>query len=192
MPAGLEPPRLPLRSLPGDDPQAPAKEVRVLERGRALDPRQILERVDRPQTLNYPEQLLAPFLVPDLRDDVASGAAEPTDRGNLLDQIPWPRLEAVVPACQCPHGAEIDDVSRVLIIQALPWEQANHRSVTTIKHAKFGRASHILTEPDAATAQNAPFRIEDDERTDRLMLDPMNLLLDEAAFTRAVFERIIL
>jgi hypothetical protein len=133
------------------------------------------------------QQLIAARLDRDATTDRARGA------GALdLLEIPRASLESIRLSRERPDRADLHRVAREIAAERLVREREHLCVVAARCEVNERVARHFVGEPRAAIAQDAPLTIEQDDVADRNRLLVVALLLDEAALTRTVAERLVL
>src|SRR5439155_7185514 len=97
--------------------------------------------------------------------NTTTGTAIGANAVGLL-QIPNALLVQEILAAQRPHGAEIDDVARQLVLQRHAGKDVNLRVVAALGDAEFRLAADFAREADAAGTHDAAVGEQRDFRTD--------------------------
>ena len=91
-------------------------------------------------------------------DDVAPARAASADRGRVL-QVPHPRLEAELLERQRADRTQINDVSRVRVVEPLPREDPDLAAFAALEEFQLGGVRDLIAKADAAAALDAPLLI---------------------------------
>src|SRR5204863_6713188 len=88
--------------------------------------------------------------------------------------------------------ADVDGVAGVVVVERLAGEGGDDRVPAAVEQSQFTRLAHFVAEADAARALDAALAVEHDARADRLALVVVDFLLDEAALSGPVGDRVLL
>src|SRR5262249_28719177 len=119
------------------------------------------------------------------RVDVAAARAAGADRRHVA-QEPDARVEAERRPGERPDRADVDGVAGVGVVQRLAREGGDDRVAPAVEQPQLAGLADLVAEADAARALDAALAVEHDARADRVALLVMDLLLHEAALSRAV------
>ena len=126
-----------------------------------------------------------------LGDDTAPHRAGRARRLDLLE-VPGTGPETVRRRRQRPDRADLNRVAGEIGGERLPREDGNLDTVPAFGEVDEGLARHLLGETGAARALDASFPVEQHEGADLDGLGPVTFLLDEAALSWSVGNRLVL
>ena len=117
-------------------------------------------------------------------DIAPAGAAIAHRLGRV--EVPDAHLEPEVAVGERAHRADVDHVARVLVLEGLAGEEADLGVIPAVEDAELAGARDLVAEPDAARAQDAALRVEDDMRPQRHGLGLVHLLVGHPRIVEAV------
>ena len=101
-------------------------------------------------------------------------------------EVPDAHLEAEVAVGQRAHGADVDDVARVLVVEVLAREEADLGVVAAVEDAELAGVRDLVAEAHAARAEDAALGVEHDVRAERHRLRLVDLLVRHPRVVEAV------
>src|SRR5215470_8418414 len=111
----------------------------------------------RLETRDPPALVVVGAMLVGMHLDVAAARAAVADALGRV-QVPHPHLEAEVAVGEGAHGADVDHVARVLVLESLAGKEPDLGVISTVEDAELAGVRHLVAVAHAAGAEDAALR----------------------------------